>query len=154
MQLIQFLRSKVSSYEPCRVNSEAQDLALYRQLRRAENKLYAARDCLDGLRTEQNQTGAEHTHLKQLRNEPERPAVLQDASGDSVQELQPCTLQQHNSVRQQEKSHKDIELLERDIKSLEAEYQAVQKKVRSCFYFEPCQGRLPETEAGLGQAPQ
>ena len=49
MKLIEFLCKKIRSVAPTAEKPDGQDLALYRQLRTAENKLFERRSCMDRL---------------------------------------------------------------------------------------------------------
>jgi len=70
MKAVQYIRSRIRTLARQKDTSAEQDLVLYRQLRQAENKIYASRDLLDSI------------------VESHRKAVAAKESAQQVQELQ------------------------------------------------------------------
>ncbi len=65
MNAVRFIKNKICAFRHTRSTDTAADLALYRQLRRTENRLHEARECLGRkLAAQQDMTSPDIEHLR------------------------------------------------------------------------------------------
>lgn len=137
MNVVRFIINKMNACRPVRSTEETPDLALYRQLRRTENKLHEARECLNRKLASQQKivhtcaSGVQSGEVSQYARTP----AEEQATGLSAPQS-------------------DIEHLRHEVARLEAEYQNAQMKVRAYFYLETCPGSLPQNELTAGHPAQ
>jgi len=138
MNLADFIKNRLCMRARAKNDPEAQDLFLYRQLRRSENRLHEIRECLNMKLAAYKAAEATCEYTGQGQG--------CDASelGPGTDDSRPCL----DALRL------EIARLESEAARCEAEYQLAQMNVRTYFYLETCPGRMQEHEAAAGHSPR
>jgi chromosome segregation ATPase len=152
MKAVEFIRSRIRSLAGNKDICAEQDLVLYRQLRQAEDRIYAASDSLSSILKSQAEAVAENARIAQRRVALEQQAAEnRDLPADMLRELHSVIDRQKDSERQLEELQDRIVFMKDDIGRLETDYQRAQMNVRTYFYLHPCSDGLPKAQAAAGQ---